>query len=117
MTENDKDYALFAICNASYYGGGYCPAPDSRLDDGILDFALVDGLSLPQAIPLIPKYSAGTANEETSNGLVHTGLIKSGRIWTEDGSMLLGNCDGENFNYNVVDFKVDEKALKLCVIK
>lgn len=117
MAENDKDYALFAICNASYYGGGYCPAPDSRLDDGLLDFALVDGLSLPKAVPLIPKYSAGTANEETSNGLVHTGLIKSGKIWTEDGSMLLGNCDGENFNYSVVDFKVDEKALKLCVIK
>ena len=117
MAETNKDYALFAICNASYYGGGYCPAPNSLLDDGLLDFALVDGLSLPQALPLIPKYSAGNANEETSNGLVHTGLIKSGRIWTEDGSMLLGNCDGENFDYSVVDFKVEEKALKLCVIK
>lgn len=117
MAETNKDYALFAICNASYYGGGYCPAPNSLLDDGLLDFALVDGLSLFQVLPLIPKYSAGNANEETSNGLVHTGLIKSGRIWTEDGSMLLGNCDGENFDYSVVDFKVEEKALKLCVIK
>jgi hypothetical protein len=34
-----------------------------------------------------------------------------------DGSALLGNCDGENFDYNEVNFKVEEKSLKLCVIK
>ena len=60
------DYTLLAICNASYYGGGFCPAPDSKLDDGILDFCLADALNLAKALPLIPKYSAGTANEETS---------------------------------------------------
>lgn len=117
MKEINRDYALFAICNASYYGGGYCPAPNSVLDDGLLDFALCDGLSLHQALPLIPKYSAGNANEETSGGLIKTGYIKRGRIWMEDGSKLIGNCDGENFDYNTVEFKVDEKALKLCVIK
>ncbi len=117
MKEINKDYALFAICNASYYGGGYCPAPNSVLDDGLLDFALCDGMPLHKALPLIPKYSAGTANEETSGGLIKTGYIKKGRIWMEDGSKLIGNCDGENFDYSVVDFKVDEKALKLCMIK
>lgn len=35
------DYTLFAICNASYYGGGFCPAPNSLIDDGLLDFALL----------------------------------------------------------------------------
>lgn len=117
MTESHKDYALFAICNASYYGGGYCPAPNSILDDGILDFALVDGTSLTTVLPLISKYSNGTLTEENGNGVVHTGRIKSGRVWMEDGSNLLGNCDGENFEYNEVSFKVDEKALKLCYIK
>lgn len=112
----NKDYALFAICNASYYGGGFCPSPDSVLDDGLLDFALVDGTSLAKAIPLIPKYAAGTANENTSD-IIHNGYIKKGRIWTEDGSALLGNCDGENFNYSEVDFKVEHNALRLCVIK
>ena len=29
----NMEYALFAICNASYYGGGFCPAPGSKLDD------------------------------------------------------------------------------------
>lgn len=117
VKEINKDYALFAICNASYYGGGFCPAPNSRLDDGLLDYTLVDGLSLIKALPLIPKYSAGTANEETCKGVFHNGYLKSGRIWTEDGSNLLGNCDGENFEYSEINLTIREKALKLCFIK
>lgn len=113
----DKDYALFAICNASYYGGGFCPAPNSRLDDGLLDFALVDGVPLTKALPIIPKYSAGTANEETCGDVIHNGYIKSGKFWMSDGSALLGNCDGENFDYNEVEIKVEPKALKLCFLK
>lgn len=117
MREDNKDFALFAICNASYYGGGYCPAPNSLLDDGILDYTLVDGTSLANAAGLIPKYAAGTLTEENGKGVVHCGYIKSGRVWMEDGSSLLGNCDGENFDYNEINFSVDEKALKLCIIK
>ncbi len=117
MKEDDKDYVLFAICNASYYGGGFCPAPDSVLDDGLLDFALVNGLSLKQALPIIPKYSAGLANEITFPGLITTGRLKGGRIWMEDGSELLGNCDGENFHYSDLTFKVEEKALQFCFLK
>ena len=66
---------------------------------------------------MIPKYSAGTANEKTYPGRIVNGYIKRGKLWTEDASPLLGNCDGENFDYNELDFFVDEKALKLCVIK
>lgn len=116
MTADNKDYALFAICNASFYGGGFCPAPNAVLDDGLLDFALVDGISLAKALPLIGKYSDGTLTEESSSA-VHTGYIKSGRIWMSDGSKLLGNCDGENFDYSEVNFRIEEKALKICVIK
>jgi hypothetical protein len=29
----------------------------------------------------------------------------------------LGNCDGENFDYSEVNFKVLPKSLKLCFIK
>lgn len=116
-SENNKDYALFALCNASYYGGGFCPAPDSVLDDGLLDFAVVNGMSLKRAIPLVPKYSKGTANEQSDPDVFKNGFVKSGRIWMEDGSSLLGNCDGENFNYSTLNFKVLPKALKICVIK
>lgn len=117
INEINKDYALFAICNASYYGGGFCPAPNAVLDDGKLDYTLVNGISLAQALPMISKYSTGEANEKTFPGIISNGYIKRGKIWMEDGSPLIGNCDGENFDYNEVEFKVEEKALRLCFIK
>lgn len=110
------EYALYAICNASFYGGGFCPAPNSKLDDGLLDFTYVDPIKVRQALPLIPKYSQGTAAENAPD-LVHTGYVTSGRFWTADGNPLLGNCDGENFDYTEVNFKVEKHALKLCYIK
>ncbi len=117
MTESNKDFALFAICNASYYGGGFCPAKDAVLDDGLLDFALINGLKLREAAPMITKYSAGTATQQTYPKFITNGYAKRGKLWMEDGSAILGNCDGENFDYNELDFFVDEKALKLCFIK
>ena len=117
MTEDNKDFALFAVCNASYYGGGFCPAPDAVLDDGLVDLALVNGLSLVEAVPMIGKYNEGKANEKTFPKQMTNGYAKCGTFWMNDGSPLLGNCDGENFDYSRLDFKVDEKALRLCVIK
>ncbi len=107
------DYTLFAICNASYYGGGFCPAPNSKLDDGLLDFALVRPVTAVEALPLIPKYSAGNIDVIKQ---LRSGHVVSGRIWSIDGNPLLGNCDGENFDYSEVHFKVEPKSLKLCVI-
>ncbi len=115
--EVNKDFALCAVCNASFYGGGFCPAPDSVLDDGLVEIALINGMSIKEALPMIGKYSAGEANENTFPKQITNAVAKSGKFWMEDGSPLLGNCDGENFNYSELDFKVEEKALRLCFIK
>ena len=109
------DYTLFAVCNASYYGGGFCPAPNAKLDDGILDFALAGPFNLVEALPLIPKYNAGTL--EGASDKVRCGYIVGGRIWSTDGKPLLGNCDGENFDYSEVVFKVERKALNVCFLE
>ena len=109
------DYTLFAICNASYYGGGFCPAPNSVLDDGLLDFALCHPVNAFQAQPMIPEYSKG--NVDKLQNYFTFGKVVGGRIWTTDGGALLGNCDGENFDYSEVNFKVLPKSLKLCFIK
>ncbi|MGN0522216.1 MAG: diacylglycerol/lipid kinase family protein [Eubacterium sp.] len=114
ITETPIDYTLFAVCNASYYGGGFCPAPNARLDDGLLDFALVEPVNAVQALPLIPKYSKGDIEGIKQ---LRKGYVVSGRISSTDGSPLIGNCDGENFDYSEVNFKVEKKSLKLCFIK
>ena len=85
------------------------------LDDGILDFALCHPVKAFQALPLIPKYSSGEVEKLQKH--ISFGKVVSGRIWSTDGSALLGNCDGENFDYSEVNFKVLPKSLKLCFIK
>lgn len=114
FTQTPLDYTLLAICNASYYGGGFCPAPDSKLDDGLLDYALCHPVNVLQTPPLIPKYSKGELDNIKQ---LDTGYVTSGRIWSTDGRPLLGNCDGENFDYSEVNFKVEKKALNLCIIR
>ena len=116
LTAEPHEYALMAICNASYYGGGFCPAPDSVLDDGLLDMAYIDSISVLEAAPLIPKYADGSLARD-GNVYLHTCYVTSGRVWSYEGAPLLGNCDGENFDYSEVHFKVEPKALKLCFIK
>lgn len=114
LKEEPLDYTLMAICNASYYGGGFCPAPDSRLDDGLLDLALCHPVNLAKVPALIPKYNNGEIEKIKQ---IETAYVTSGKIWSVDGKALLGNCDGENFDYNEVNFKIEPKALKLCFIQ
>ena len=116
VEQSNKDYALLAICNASWYGGGFCPAPNSVLDDGLLDVCVIDGISLSQAAKLLPRYAKGDVNEANCD-VCSNYYIKSARIYMEDGSALIGNCDGENFDYSDVTITVEPKAVKLCVIK
>ena len=77
--------------------------------------ALCHPVNAFQALPLIPKYSSGEV--EKLQKYISFGKVVSGRIWSTDGSALLGNCDGENFDYSEVNFKVLPKSLKLCFIK
>lgn len=114
LTHTPIDYTLLAICNASYYGGGFCPAPNSKIDDGLLDYSLCHPVKLHQTPSLIPKYSAGKIDKIKA---IDSGYVVGGRIWSTDGKALLGNCDGETFDYNEINFKVETKALKLCFIK
>lgn len=52
---------LFALgANGQYYGGGYHAAPESKPDDGLLDFVMVEKISRLKILKLLPKYKAGT---------------------------------------------------------
>lgn len=106
------DYTLMAICNASYYGGGYCPSPNAVLDDGVLEICWVDSINLFEAMPIIPKYTKGRAAESPR---VHTAKIVKGTIKSIDGTLLPGNYDGENFLSREVHFAVEKGAINLCM--
>ena len=59
------EFALAAVCNGRYYGGGFNPIPQARMDDGILNTVLIKKLSHLTFARLLGKYSAGRHEELT----------------------------------------------------
>lgn len=108
--EGDSDFILAAFCNGRYYGGGYNPAPEAKLDDGLIDVCLVDSIPLRKILPLIPLYKKGT---HLGNPAVHAFSAVSG-VLTARSASLPGNADGEVFQRDKISFRILPKALRLA---
>jgi len=110
--EGETDYILSGICNGQYYGGGYHPAPDAKLDDGVLDACIVEDIPLRRALPLIPKYKKGTHLPHPN---IRTFRITGGVIAAADERHpLKGNYEGEDFCANKVAIEIKPKALQFA---
>ena len=86
------EFLISAICNGSYYGSGFNPAPAAKIDDGIINIVLTKKfpkLALPS---LILKYKKGKhqSSKYLSELKVKSGTIKSDKEF-------LANIDGEIF--------------------
>ena len=57
--EEEGDFALVSMCNGRYYGGGSCPVPEARMDDGVLHTVLVRAVGRVTFARLFGAYSAG----------------------------------------------------------
>lgn len=116
MYEGKTDsYTLISICNGKYYGGGFCPAPDASLNDGLADVCVIDDVTLPRALNLILKYKKGkhVGKEGISTFRCTSGIITS----TDPSYELEGNYDGEDFFGHRIRFEVFPGALNLATIE
>ena len=55
----EDDYALVSLCNGRYYGGGFVPVPEAKMDDGILHAVVVRKVTRLEFLRLIVPYSKG----------------------------------------------------------
>lgn len=53
------EYALTAVCNGRYYGGGFMPVAEARMDDGVLNTLIVQKVSRPTFLRFVGAYSKG----------------------------------------------------------
>jgi diacylglycerol kinase (ATP) len=51
---------LLTLCNGPREGGGFLMAPDAKVDDGILHYAMIKSVSRPMMFRLIPEVMKGT---------------------------------------------------------
>ena len=103
-------YTLGNIANGKYYGGGFNPAPLADVSDGVLNFMLVDKMSVVELVSLISKYKRG---EHTSIKKVHMLEVTRGKIRSLEGE-LIGNFDGDIIPFHEAEFRVLKHALKFA---
>lgn len=56
----EDDVLMITVCNGPREGGGFNVAPQAVVDDGILDFAMIEGVSRLMMFRLIPEVMNGT---------------------------------------------------------
>ena len=55
----EDDFALAAVCNGRYYGGGFTPVREARMNDGQLRTVVVRGIGRLKFVQLFNKYGTG----------------------------------------------------------
>ena len=113
--ESEKSrFTLIAVCNASYYGDGFCPAPTAKIDDGLINCCAIDAVHLPRALYLLTKYKAG--NHEGYKEM-DTFVTRAVTVEATGSRALNGNYDGEDFSGYKVEFDCVPGSLKLAFYK
>jgi len=102
----EDEFLVSAICNGGYYGSGFNPAPDAKIDDGIINFVTAKQFPKWQLLPLILKYKQG---KHQSSKYLDEYLVKSGQIKSDND--FLANIDGEIFSTNSLDFEIKANAI------
>ncbi len=112
----DGEHLLVIFANAQYYGGGYKSAPKAMLNDGLMDICVVDKVSRPTFMTLLPKYKAGThLDDSEKTPFIHYLQCKKAVFEAEE---TVGVCaDGEISAAKRLEIEVVPKGINVVVPK
>lgn len=105
-------FLISALCNGSYYGNGFNPAPKAKIDDGLLNLILAEKMSPLRIASLFTSYRRG---DHLGKSGVREILTRSGKISAD--REFLYNIDGEIYSAREIDYKILEKKLKWIYFK
>ena len=108
----DGAYTMVCLTNGLYYGGGFNPVPEARIDDGVLELLLVKKITRLQAARVIGKYKAGRYKELPQ--FISCLHPKEVRIRSTNHRMT-ANFDGEIRQLHEVTFRLSDRKLNLIV--
>lgn len=86
----EKEVLLSIFANGSYYGGGMKAAPRAEMNDGLLDFYLVDALSRLKILKFFPAFQKGL-----HESMKEVTLSRGTKILIESDTPFPVNIDGE----------------------
>ena len=104
----EGDYAVVSVCNGRYYGGGFMPMPEARMDDGIMNVMIVDKVSKLQFLRFVGPYAKGEYRKLPTFARGYTPKVV--RICSEQEDIV--TClDGESIVSSDVTIKLSDKRL------
>jgi len=102
------DFALVSLCNGRYYGGGFFPVPEARMDDGVLHAVVIRKVTRLEFIRLIGGYSKGR-HAQLPPHLIQVFPAKVIRITADED--IVTCLDGECFRSRSVEMKLSDKRV------
>jgi diacylglycerol kinase family enzyme len=102
---------LVAISNGKFYGGGVCPSPEAKVDDGMLDICMIDSTSLLTKIMLLPKYKSCK-----HTNLKQVNMEKTNKITIVSTKKFPVNIDGEILYTKKLKCEIMKKCIQIVNI-
>jgi diacylglycerol kinase family enzyme len=56
----EEEILMITLCNGAREGGGFAVAPQAVIDDGWLDYVMIENVSRPMMLRLVPEVMNGT---------------------------------------------------------
>jgi YegS/Rv2252/BmrU family lipid kinase len=110
MEVNGKEIATKAVfvsvANAQFLAGGFHFAPMARIDDGLLDLAIIDDISLPGFVKAVPSVMRG---KHLSNP--HWSHYTTTHVKVTSSTPALVQVDGEIVGTSPAEFSIAPKAI------
>lgn len=108
-----EDEFTFLVCgNGKYYGGGYCPVPDAKIDDDKMDICLIKKVTRRKILSLSHKYKLGT--HTSYRHLVSIYQTNSFEVLSPSQNISV-NLDGETQVCDHLKIKVADKKINIVL--
>lgn len=105
----EDSFVLAAVCNGRYYGGGFMPVAEAKMDDGVLNTLVVRGVSRATFLRLVGDYSVGRYYKFPE--IARCYAAKEIRLRSEDGEEIVTCLDGEAVRAREVTFRLSERRV------
>ena len=103
-----KDFAVIAVCNGRYYGGGFMPVAEASMTDGVLNTLVVTKVSRVQFAKFVGPYGKGGYDQFPQFATCYT--VPVVRIQSEKNDIV--TClDGECSTSSDVTIRLSDKKL------
>ena len=104
----ERAFAVVAVCNGRYYGGGFRPVPEADMTDGVLNTLVVRQVSRARFLQFVGPYARGEYRSFPRFAACSTASVI--RIRSERSDVV--TClDGECFVSDDVTLQLSEKKL------